>query len=75
MYYVISRDDCSWCDKAMQALDNRGEPYEAFLYQDHPMIVKLMITSKLKTVPQIWHESAYIGGCAELYKYLEELDQ
>ena len=47
----------------------------AFLYTDHPMIIKLMITSKMKTVPQIWHENTYIGGCAELYKYLEELDQ
>lgn len=75
MFYIITREDCSWCDKAKEALNNRGEPYEAFLYTDHPLIVKLMITSKLKTVPQIWHESAYIGGCAELYKYLEELDQ
>lgn len=75
MYYVISRDDCSWCDKAMQALDNRGEPYEAFLYLEHPMIVKLMGKAGLKTVPQIWHEGDYIGGYAELYKYLEELDE
>ena len=75
MFYIITREDCSWCDKAKEALNNRGEPVMAFLYTDHPLIVKLMITSKLKTVPQIWHESAYIGGCAELYKYLEELDQ
>lgn len=75
MFYIITREDCSWCDKAKEALDNRGEPYEAFLYTEHPLIVKLMITSKMKTVPQIWHENTYIGGCAELYKYLEELDQ
>lgn len=75
MFYIITREDCSWCDKAKEALDNRGEPYEAFLYTEHPLIVKLMITSKMKTVPQIWHENTHIGGCAELYKYLEELDQ
>ena len=74
-YYIITREDCSWCDKAKEALNNRGEAVMAFLYTDHPMIVKLMITSKMKTVPQIWHENTYIGGCAELYKYLEELDQ
>lgn len=74
MFYIISRDDCSWCDKAMAELDNRGEPHQAFLYTDHPMIIKLMVSSKMKTVPQIWHENTYIGGCAELYKYLEGLD-
>lgn len=75
MFYIITREDCSWCDKAKEALNNRGEPYEAFPYTDHPMIVKLMGKAGLKTVPQIWHENTYIGGCAELYKYLEELDQ
>lgn len=47
----------------------------AFLYTDHPMIVKLMGKAKLKTVPQIWHENQFVGGYAELYEYLEELDQ
>lgn len=75
MFYIITREDCSWCDKAKEALNNRGEPYEAFLYTNHPMIVKLMGKAGLKTVPQIWHENTYIGGCADLYVYLEELDQ
>ena len=75
MFYIITREDCSWCDKAKEALNNRGEPYGAFLYTEHPMIVKLMAKSKLKTVPQIWHENQFVGGYAELYEYLEELDQ
>jgi len=75
MFYIITRDDCSWCDKAKETLSKRGEPYEAFLYTDHPMIVKLMGKAGLKTVPQIWHDGHHVGGCAELYKYLEELDE
>jgi len=72
MFYILSRDDCSWCDKAMEALDNRGEPYEAFLYTEHPMIGKLMGKAGLKTVPQIWYNNQYIGGCAELFSYLDK---
>lgn len=72
MFYIITREDCPWCDKAKEALDNRGEPYEAFLYTDHPMIVKLMGKAGLKTVPQIWYEGTYIGGYTDLYSYLDK---
>ena len=72
MFYIITREDCTWCTKAKEALENRGEPYEAFLYTDHPMIVKLMGKAGLKTVPQIWHEGAYIGGYTDLCSYLDK---
>ena len=75
MFYSITREDCPWCDRAKEALNNRGEPYEAFLYTEHPMLIKLIDKAGLKTVPQIWHDKKYVGGCAELYKYLEELDE
>jgi len=68
MFYILSRDDCSWCDKAMEALDNRGEPYEAFLYTEHLMIGKLMGKAGLKTVPQIWYNNQYIGGYEDMMK-------
>ena len=72
MFYIITREDCSWCDKAKEALDNRGEAVMAFLYTDHPMIVKLMGKSGLKTVPQIWHEGTYIGSYTDLCSYLDK---
>ena len=75
MFYIITREDCPWCDRAKEALNNRGEPYEAFLYTEHPMLIKLIDKAGLKTVPQIWHDKKYVGGCAELYKYLEDLDE
>lgn len=74
MFYIITREDCPWCDRAKEALSDRKEPFVFFNYQGHPMLVKLMGKAGLKTVPQIWHNEKYIGGCAELYKYLEELD-
>jgi glutaredoxin len=74
-YYIITREDCSWCDKAIDLLEQQGEAVVAFLYTDHPMFTKFMVAAKMKTVPQIWHENEYIGGYAELYKYLEELKE
>jgi glutaredoxin len=74
-YYIITREDCSWCDKAKDLLEQQGEPFEALSYLDHPMFIKFMVAAKMKTVPQIWHENEYIGGYAELYKYLEELKE
>ena len=75
MFYIITRDDCPWCDRAKEALNNRGGAITAFLYTEHPMLIKLIDKAGLKTVPQIWHDKKYVGGCAELYKYLEELDK
>lgn len=75
MFYIITREDCPWCDRAKEALNNRGEAITAFLYTEHPMLIKLIDKAGLKTVPQIWHDKKYVGGCAELYKYLEELDE
>ena len=74
-YYIITREDCSWCDKAKETLNNRGEPYEALSYLDHPMFAKFMVAAKMKTVPQIWHDNEYIGGYAELRKYFEGLEE
>jgi len=72
MFYIITREDCLWCDRAKEALNNRGEPYEAFLYTEHAMVRKLMIKSGIKTVPQIWYDDQYIGGCTELFSYLDK---
>lgn len=72
MFYIITRENCSWCDKAKEELNNRGEAVMAFLYTDHPMIVKLMGKAGLKTVPQIWHEGTYIGGYTDLCSYLDK---
>ena len=72
MFYVISREDCSWCDKAIEALNSRGEAVRVSLYTEHPMIGKLMGKAGLKTVPQIWYDNQYIGGCTELFSYLDK---
>lgn len=51
-------------------LNNVGEGYQAFSYDTHPMLAKVMAQAGMKTVPQIWHEKEYIGGADDLEKYL-----
>jgi glutaredoxin len=70
MFHIITKPDCPWCDKAKELLNEKGIGFTAYLYNDHPMIVKLMFTSGLKTVPQIWHNSTHIGGYEDLEDWL-----
>lgn len=72
MYYIITREDCIWCDKAKQFLEENGEGYQAFLYSDNPMIIKLMIKAGLKTVPQVWYHNTYVGGYEDLVAFHKE---
>jgi glutaredoxin len=66
MFYVISRDDCPWCDKAVDYIENMEETVKVSLYTEHHAILLLMKQAGLKTVPQIWKDSEYIGGYTDL---------
>jgi len=55
-------------------LDKRGKVYQAFSYETHPMLAKVMVVANMKTVPQIWKDKDYIGGADELEKYLSHLE-
>jgi glutathione-dependent peroxiredoxin len=70
MYYILTRKDCEYCDKAKQLLvDDRVGYSETNILAD-PITVKLMIVAKLKTVPQIWCDNEHIGGYTELREHL-----
>jgi glutaredoxin len=75
MFKIISKDDCPWCDKAKNLLEEKGVPFRDFHYKEHPMLVLLMKRASLNTVPQIWVETpagnTYIGGYADLENWLE----
>jgi glutaredoxin len=70
MYFVLTKDDCIWCDKAKQLLEEKGEAYTASFLNDHPLLLKLMKKANLKTVPQIWDGAEYVGGYTELERKL-----
>lgn len=72
MWYLITKPDCEWCDKAKEFITERGEGFVAFSYDDHPMILKLMMFAGLKSVPQIWCGTEYVGGYTDLVKWTED---
>jgi glutaredoxin len=74
MFYMITKDNCLWCDLAKELLQQRKAPFGAFHYNEHPMIVKLMFKAGIKSVPQIWYEGEYIGGYENLVEWLKNND-
>lgn len=73
MYYVLTRKDCVWCDRAKQLLTEKGEAYVASSLDDSPVLIRLLIKANLKTVPQIWKEAEYIGGYDNLVEHFNDL--
>lgn len=77
---VFGKQSCPHCQRAKQLLDTAGIPYQyhdivkesAALYRMIPA-VKAMIGHKTPvTVPQIWIDGGYIGGCDALAKWLQQ---
>jgi len=79
-FKMLSKDNCPWCDKAKQLLEEKGVPYRDFHYNEHPMIMLLMRKSSMTTVPQVWidHPSGkpfYIGGYEDLVEWFEKQEE
>ena len=70
MYYILTRNECDYCEKAKQLLIENGKAYSQTGILADPVIIKLMIVAKLKTVPQIWCDNEHIGGYNELREHL-----
>ena len=61
---------CPWCEKAVEALDNRGLPYML-----RPLALSELqaaaARANMSTVPIIYHGVKLIGGYQELVEYLD----
>ena len=71
MYFMLSRPDCIWCDKAKELMQKKGVDFEVHSIYDHPMTVRLMLRGQLKTAPQIWYNKEYVGGYKDLVNHIE----
>ena len=70
-FYILTKDDCIWCDKAKAILEREGFSYQEVKYDGSPMAKLLMKTNYWRTVPQIL-DSGYehIGGYDSLEGHL-----
>lgn len=71
-YYIVTKADCPWCDKAQRLLMDRGLTYTVYhLETSNGWGRLLMKTHGFKTVPQIFGENyELIGGYDQLDGYL-----
>lgn len=75
MYTVISRPNCTWCDKAMDLLYETGIDYESVDLTIDPWVRTLLLKTDLTTVPQVFdHNGILIGGYEELSQHINNLD-
>ncbi|EEX64506.1 glutaredoxin domain-containing protein [Vibrio metoecus] len=80
---VFGKATCPYCVKAKQLLDNAGIDYRyhdvvkesAALYRMIPEVKAIIGEKTPVTVPQIWLNGQYIGGCDSLEKWLKENPQ
>ena len=77
-YYIVTRPDCIWCDRAKALITQHLGTYTEFVYwptESSSWSKFFMKTHGLKTVPQIF-DSQYdlIGGYDSLKHYLNGYD-
>ncbi|MEG7568606.1 glutaredoxin domain-containing protein [Vibrio cholerae] len=76
---VFGKASCPYCVKAKQLLDTAGIDYRyhdvvkesAALYRMIPEVKAIIGEKTPVTVPQIWLNGQYIGGCDALEKWLQ----
>jgi len=77
---VYGKATCPYCVKAKQLLDNAGIEYRyhdvvkesAALYRMIPEVKAIIGEKTPVTVPQIWLDGQYVGGCDNLEAWLDE---
>lgn len=79
---VFGKETCPYCAKAKKLLDKSGISYQyhdvikdsAALYRMIPEVKAIIGEKTPVTVPQIWIEGNYIGGCSDLETWLAQRD-
>ena len=73
MYVMVSRRNCSFCEKAKQLINSKGGSVSHYSLEESKWILDLFKKAGIKTVPQIWtYTGKYIGGYTELKEYLDD---
>jgi glutaredoxin len=69
---VYGKKNCVFCDRAIRLLSGIGakvEYHDVGITEIRERLLELVPSAK--TVPQIWLNGSFIGGCDDLIQYLE----
>ena len=78
---IFSRSNCGYCDMAKKRLNQLNVKYHALELDQHQgcpgedctvVIQKLMLQTRMKTVPQIFYKGDLVGGYTELEKMIAD---
>jgi glutaredoxin 3 len=65
---IYTTQVCPYCVRAKQLLKQKGVAYEEVdVSFDHQKRMELTARTRMRTVPQIFINEEFIGGCDELY--------
>ena len=67
---IYTTTQCPFCINAKKLLNSKGVEYEEINISDNEayMLNKLAEKSGVYTVPQIFVDEQFVGGCDDLYK-------
>lgn len=64
---IYSKTTCPACVMAKDILDKKGATYEEIILDNKPEEIQELISrTGMKTVPQIFINEEFIGGCSDL---------
>tara|TARA_R110001606_G_scaffold46151_1_gene118842 strand:+ start:405 stop:629 length:225 start_codon:yes stop_codon:yes gene_type:complete len=73
IYTIIGRENCTYCDKATDLIEERGHGYSYYGIDSDLWTKTLMLKAGYKTVPIIFDaEGKEIGGYTELKEHLND---
>ena len=75
MYVIITRDNCSYCEKAKALMQAHKLQYVVYNVQStsSKWLLDLIKKAGYTTVPQVWNpEGKHIGGYDQLHQLLTE---
>lgn len=69
---IYGKDNCVWCDAAINLLNRKGIPFEYFKLFELPLNERqdVVAYSGMKTVPIVKVGDVYIGGYDQLEAYI-----
>lgn len=62
MVTVYSKNNCPFCDRAKQLLENKGVQYTEVNIENDPDSRQMLLDKGLRSVPQIFHGYELIEG-------------
>jgi glutaredoxin len=71
-YVIYGRENCNWCVRAKNFLEQREEEYRYIDINDDPRTKAFIVSKGFKTVPQIFEDTKHIGGYKELVGHFGE---